>query len=86
MMMMPKFSFSRALVPSTTQGSSVEVTFSIITKRLSRLIQDDSFVEIALLLSLVIAYTFAAPKAVDHDSKVDKIKRESQENFLLVGQ
>ncbi|CAH3024221.1 unnamed protein product, partial [Porites evermanni] len=33
------------------------------------------FVEIALLLSLLITYSFAAPKAVDHDSKVDKLDK-----------
>ena len=43
-------------------------------------------VEIALLLSLIITYSFAAPKAVDHDSKVDKLGECGSEIFLLVGQ
>ena len=40
------------------------------------------FVAIALLLSLLITYSFAAPKAVDHDSKVDKSECGSEIFFI----
>ena len=39
------------------------------------------FIEIALLLSLLVLYRFAAPRAVDYDSKTDNGKCRSNDYF-----